>query len=79
VELVLQLLRLLVLVQAVEHLLLAGTEHHLLEVLVGTEQHLLFLVHQLPMRAVVEVEIMTIQEHQAAQVAVGLAALEVQT
>jgi hypothetical protein len=31
------------------------------------------------MQAVVEVEIMTIQEHQAAQVVVGLAALEVQT
>jgi hypothetical protein len=79
VELVLQLLRLLVLVQAVEHLLLAGTEHHLLEVLVGMEQHLLFQELLCLMRGVAEVEIMTIQEHQVAQVAVGLAALEVQT
>jgi hypothetical protein len=45
VELVLQLLRLLVLAQAVVLLLLAGTEHLLLEVLVAMEPHLLSQAH----------------------------------
>lgn len=44
-ELVLQLLRLLVLVQEVAHLLLAGTEHLLLEALEETEQHPPYQAH----------------------------------